>query len=232
MRRFIFAALACCLTTPAIAQRIDLRIGTRSLDTVYAMPRDTVKLRARAFTMAGGTTTARNVTVLRAPDCHRWSVRADTVVGAFDIGEGCDDALGWLVVQGSVSGEVRRDSVHVARTFDIHAFSLLGLCLTSSPRALFYNSRDTVTSLAIQGSNNRIAMSWASDRFPVDFGWQSGTKVLKLYAIACLPGYDARDVTASAAWLSRDTTVATVSQTGWLTWKSSKPFDIVARWPK
>lgn len=232
-RILLGATLAGALFTPARAQRVEIRAAGVSRDTVYLLPGDAIPLSLVGKTAAGGTVTPTKIAWF--PKTHCTAVEA----GPADVSRAilseldCGLVPGWIVAEGLVSGAYRVDSVYVGRP-NPPASSDLGICLTWKPRALMYAARDTIIALALQGADRRIAANFVPDSAAPQWHWQGARLLVQYAAIACMPGYAAKDITRLTAtrWTSGDLTIATVDRYGLATWKTARaPMVISAAWP-
>ena len=134
----------------------------------------------------------------------------------------------------TVSGVIVEDSAYVTRPMPPNLGSDFAICLTTLPRALFYTARDTTIALAIHGADRRIAAAFVPESAAPHWAWQGARLLVQYAAIACMPGYQTKDVTRLAAtrWSSGNTTIATIDRYGLATWKSRRgAMVITAEWP-
>jgi hypothetical protein len=216
-----------------LAQTLQIRVANAVTDTAYMLPNDTVPVRVVGKTLAGGTVTPTKVAWFVHTHCLALDAGPTNVDRATMRELDCGLVDGWVVAEGLVSGAYRVDSVYVKRPggAKFAADSVLGICLASTPSALFYAARDTVLVLATFGAGRRIALTDGVDR-TISFGWQGGAKLVQFNGIACMPAYRAMDVTRSGAmvWTSTPTDMAPITTTGLMTWKAAVPFAIRATW--
>lgn len=234
MKRVLtWGGLAGALCVSALgAQRVELRAAGVSRDTLYLMPGDTIPLQVVGKTAAGGTVVPTNIAFGQTAHCVQ--VLADARARARVIEAPCGLEPGWIRVAATVSGVIREDSAYIARPFTTALGSPFGLCLAWRPQSLYYVARDTTIALAIQGADRLIAANFLPDDAGPRWSWQGARLLVQYAAIACMPGYQVRDVTRLTAtqWTSGNTG-ATVDRYGLATWRDPKQsLTISARWPK
>jgi len=212
------------------AQRVELRAGGVSRDTGCVLPADTVPLQAMGKTARNGTVVPTNVAFTQTAHCLGV---APSGARATLVERACGLIDGWVKVTATVSSTTVTDSIYVTRPKPPIA-SDLGLCLTWSPKALYYRARDTTIALAIHGADQRIAANFVPDSVAPHWSWQGARLLVQYSAIACMPGYLTRDVTrlSTTRWASANTQTATVDRYGLATWLTRRaPMVISAEWP-
>lgn len=227
------ALLAGALFTSAQAQRLEIRVAGVSRDTVYLLPGDTIPLQVVGKSAAGGTVVPTKVAWLPKTHCTAVDAGPPDVTRATLRELECGLNPGWILAEGLVSGAYRVDSVFVARP-NPSAASALGICLAWSPPSLLYRARDTTVALAIQGADRLIAANFVPDSVAPQWNWQGARLLVQYAAFACMPGYQAKNVTRLTAtrWSTADSAIATVDRYGLATWKSRRaPMVVTAEWP-